>query len=114
MDSGTELGAQEWRNSLFLSYGIDPPDLPSHCDGCGSALSIFHALEFSKGGLIVVHHNELRDGLANLSGKAFTPAHMRDDPKFFTGHAVRGGRAKPRSKVREHRRQTRGGRREIY
>ena len=23
----TELGAQEWRDSLFLSYGINPPQL---------------------------------------------------------------------------------------
>ena len=31
--NGTELGAQEWRDSLFLRYGINPPDLPSHCNG---------------------------------------------------------------------------------
>ena len=41
----TELGAQEWRYSLFLIYGIDPPDLLYHCNGCGSALLICHALE---------------------------------------------------------------------
>ena len=28
--NGTELGSQEWRDSLFLSYGINPPDLLSH------------------------------------------------------------------------------------
>ena len=26
--NGTELGAQEWQDSVFLRYGIDPPDLP--------------------------------------------------------------------------------------
>ena len=36
----TELGVQAWRDSLFLGYGIDPPDLPSHCDGCGEAFTI--------------------------------------------------------------------------
>ena len=41
----TELGVQEWRDSLFVGYGIEPPDLPSHCDGCGAAFSICHALE---------------------------------------------------------------------
>ena len=30
----TELGAQEWRDDLFLRYGLDPPELPTHCDGC--------------------------------------------------------------------------------
>ena len=26
--NGTELGAQEWRDALFLQYGLEPPDLP--------------------------------------------------------------------------------------
>ena len=26
--NGTELGAQEWRDAAFLSYGLEPPDLP--------------------------------------------------------------------------------------
>ena len=43
--NGTELGAQEWRDSLFLRYGIEPPDLPDYCDGLGAAFSICHALE---------------------------------------------------------------------
>ena len=38
--NGTELGPQEWRYSLFLRYGIDPPDLPDHFDSCGSEFSI--------------------------------------------------------------------------
>ena len=42
--NGTELGAQEWRYALFLWYGIEPPDLPTHCDGCQSKFSISHAL----------------------------------------------------------------------
>ena len=28
--NGTELGAQEWMDSLFLHYVIYPPDLPDH------------------------------------------------------------------------------------
>ena len=42
--NGMELGAQEWRDSLLLHYGIYPHDLLDHCDGCGSALSISHAI----------------------------------------------------------------------
>ena len=30
----TELGSQEWRDALFLLYGLDPPDLPKYCDRC--------------------------------------------------------------------------------
>ena len=86
--NGTELGVQEWIDSLFMCYGIKPPDLPSHCEGCGAAFSIYHALDFKKGSLVTSCHNELRDGVANLSGKSFTPAHVCDDPKIFTDHAV--------------------------
>ena len=45
------------------------------------------------------HHNKLGDGFAHLASKAFTPAHVRDDPKVFTGRAMRGG--KDKSKVKE-------------
>ena len=97
--NGTYLGAQEWRDSLFLSYGINPPDFPYHCDECGAAFKICHALDCNKGCLITALHNKLRDGVANLVAKAFTPAHMCDEPKIFTGHAVQGNKSKDKSKV---------------
>ena len=31
--NGTELGAQEWRDTLFLRYGLEPPDLTKYCNG---------------------------------------------------------------------------------
>ena len=43
--NGTDLGAQEWRDPLFLQYVINPPDLPYHCDGCSAAFNIYHALD---------------------------------------------------------------------
>ena len=92
--NGTELGAQEWRDFLFLRYGIKPTDLPSHCDGCGAAFSICNALDCKKGGVVMVCHNYLCDGVANFVGKAFTPAHVRDNHEIFTGCALRGGEAK--------------------
>ena len=51
-----------------------PIDLPTHCDGCQAKLSISLALDCKKGVLITAHHNELRDGVADLAGKAFTPS----------------------------------------
>ena len=51
--NGMDLGSQEWRDYLFLSYGIYPPDLPYHYDGCGKAFLIYHALDCNKGGLIM-------------------------------------------------------------
>ena len=32
--NGTDLGAQEWRDALFLRCGLEPPDLPTQCNGC--------------------------------------------------------------------------------
>ena len=43
--NGTDLGAQEWRDDLFLLYGLDPPDLPKYCDRCNAKFTISHALE---------------------------------------------------------------------
>ena len=36
--------------------------------------------------------------MADLAGKAYTFAHVRDDPNFFTDRAVRGGEAKVKGK----------------
>ena len=96
--SGMELGDQEWKDSIFLCYGIKLLDLPSHCDVCGEALSIFHTLHCKKGGLITARHNELYDGVTDLASKAFTPAHVRDNPNIFTGRAVGWGKAKGKFK----------------
>ena len=101
--NGTKLGVQEWRDSLFLSYGIDLPDLPYHCDGFGADFSIYPALDCKKGGLIMARHNELHNGVADLAGKAFTPAHMHDDSEISIGCATQGGERKAREKGKEER-----------
>ena len=77
-----------------MRYRIKPPDLPFHCYSCGAAFSIRHALDCKKSGLVMACHNELRDGVANLAGKAFTPTYVHNDPKIFTARAMGGGGAK--------------------
>ena len=59
--NGTKMGSQEWRDALFLRYGLDPPDLPTYCDGCQSKFSISHTIDCKKGGFFTVHHNKIRD-----------------------------------------------------
>ena len=93
--NGIELGAQEWRDALFLRYGLDPLELPSHCDGCDAKFSISHALDCKKGGLVTARHNELCEGVADLAGKAFTPAHVRDDPLIYSGRVMSRTKTKP-------------------
>ena len=91
--NGTELGPQEWRDALFLRYGLQLSDLPKYCDGCEARFSIIHALDCKKGGLVTARHNELRDGVSDLAGKAFTPSHVRDNPLIYSGRAM--SRTKP-------------------
>ena len=78
--NGTDLGPQEWRDALILQYGLDPPDFPTHCDGCHAKFSISHTLDYKKGRLVMVRHNVLRDGVANLAGKAFTASNLPHYP----------------------------------
>ena len=89
----TELGAQEWRDTLFLRYGLKPPDLPKYFYGCEAQFTISHALDCKKGGLVTARHNNLRDGVADLAGKGFTPSHVHDDPLIYSGRAM--SRTKP-------------------
>ena len=84
MDYGTELSAQEFRDSLLLRYAQTPKDLPSQCDGCGQKFSVRHGLECKKGGLVISRHNEVRDELADLAAKAFVPSAVRDEPRIHT------------------------------
>ena len=93
--NGTELGEQAWRDDLSLRYGLDPPDLPKYCDVCNAKFTICHALNCNRGGLVTARHNELRDGVADLDGKAFTPLHVRNDSLIFTGFAVNRPKDKP-------------------
>ena len=67
------MGAQEWRDAAFLSYVLNPPDLPKYCNGFNVRFSICHAIDCKRGGLVMERHNELRDGVADLAGKDFTP-----------------------------------------
>ena len=92
-----ELGAQEWHYALFLQYGLDPPDLPNHCDGCTAKLSIYHALDCKRGGLVTARHNDLRDRVADLSRNGFTPSNVRDNPLIFAGGSVKKPKANPAS-----------------
>ena len=71
--NGTELGAQKWRDALFLLYGLETPDLPNYCDGCNFKLLICNALDCKRGGIVTSRHNELWDRVAELAVKSFTP-----------------------------------------
>ena len=82
-ETGTCLSAQEFRDGLYLRYGMEPPRLPSRCDGCHGTFSKGHALSCKKGGLVLLRHNDLRDELAALASKALTPSSVREEPRIY-------------------------------
>ena len=87
------MGAQEWQDTAFLHYGLEPPDLTKYCNGCNARFSICHTLDCKRGGLVTARHNDLRDGVADLAGKDFNPSHVHNDPLIYQGCAVK--RTKP-------------------
>ena len=90
---GTELGAQEWCDTLFLLYSVETPSLPHQFDGYNNRLSICHALDCNNGFLITTCHNDLCDGVYDPAGKYFTPLYVHDNPLIHTGRAVYEGKA---------------------
>ena len=42
--NGREMGAQEWRGSLFLRYDLDPLDLSNYFEGCNAKFTFCNAL----------------------------------------------------------------------
>ena len=93
--NGTDTNNQEWRDDLFINYGIDPTDLPSHCDSCNTKNYICHFLVFKKDGLITTTNNKLCDGVADLAGKYFTPSHMRNNTRTHQDSVVRDIKDQP-------------------
>ena len=60
-----------------------------------------NAVAPQKDGDITVRQNELRDGVADLEGKDFTPSHVRDDPLIYSSRAVKRLKAMP-ARAREN------------
>ena len=56
---------------------------------------IIHAIDFNNSGLVTARHNGLRDRVADLVGKGFTPSHVRDDPLIYSGRAAKRKKATP-------------------
>jgi hypothetical protein len=71
-----------------LLQGIPKNNFPHKCNGCDAPFTLQHALGCKKGGLIIFRHNEVRDELAHLATKAFTPSAVRDEPLIRSGRVV--------------------------
>ena len=86
--NGMDLEYQGWFDSLFIRYGIEPPGLLPHCDGCNAKFSICRYLDCKKGGLVTACPNAIFDRVADLTGKSFASSYVRDDPLIHPGSSV--------------------------
>ena len=57
----------KFRDALHLRYCKTPPNLPTHCNGCGAKFSISHGLECKKGGLLMQLYDEIKFELQVLA-----------------------------------------------
>ena len=76
------------RDALHLRYCITPPNLPTHCDGCGAKFSIAHGLECKKGGLVIQRHDKIKFELQDLATRALIPYVVRNEPQIYLGRGA--------------------------
>lgn len=69
----------EFRDRLYIRYGMDPPDLPKRCE-CGKVTDLNHALNCMHGGLVIQRHDEMEVVLGDACAKALRPSAVREEP----------------------------------
>ena len=89
--NGTELAADEFRDSLRMRYGMTPIGLPSRCEGCQQKFTVEHAMSCKKGGLILLRHTDLVNEWHELCAQAITPSAVTDEPLIHTGQSRQRG-----------------------
>ncbi len=87
--NGTGLSVDEWRDTVRLRYNHSPLDMPTACDGCGTKMTIEHALSCKTGGLVHIRHNDVADEWRHLCGTALSPGQVECEPRIFPALAGR-------------------------
>lgn len=87
--NGTDLSAEEFRDSLRLRFGLQPLGLPERCDGCHQRFSVGHAMTCKQGGLVLLRHNDIASEWHELCAHALKPSCVRDEPLIHKGHGAR-------------------------
>ena len=86
-ENGFYLEKQAFWDSLYLRYGINLRNLPTHCV-CGNKFTVSHALSCPKGGFISLRHNELRDFTANLLAECHKDVRIEPELVPLTGERL--------------------------
>ena len=87
--NGTVLSEEEFRDSLWLRFGLIPLKLPSKCDGCNQAFNVDHAMTCAKGSLILHRHNDVTAEWGEICAHALKPSAVSDEPAHIhTGRDI--------------------------
>jgi hypothetical protein len=97
--NGTELSAEEFRDSLRLRFGLSPLSLPQRCEGCKQRFTVEHAMSCKKGGLIMLRHNELSAEWSSLCAQGLSPSAVSDEPLIHNGQGRPAGGSNQRTEV---------------
>ncbi|KAL7476527.1 hypothetical protein ACHAW6_002426, partial [Cyclotella cf. meneghiniana] len=89
--SGTKLTKDKWLDNVTIRYGWRLTNLPDQCDGCGAGLMLEHGLSCKRGGLVGIHHDDVRDEWAHLCSIALTDLRVVIKPTIFYGNGSRAG-----------------------
>eukprot|EP00957_Ditylum_brightwellii_P134673 10266882-Ditylum_brightwellii.AAC.1 len=82
--NGTALLAEEFRDNFCLRYGMQSLHLSKRCDGYGTKFSVEHSLMYSKGGLVLVQHNDLNKEWGALGAWALTHSAVTYKPTIYS------------------------------
>eukprot|EP00804_Cyclotella_cryptica_P009747 CCRYP_011266-RA/>CCRYP_011266-RA protein AED:0.44 eAED:0.44 QI:0/0/0/1/0/0/2/0/121 len=85
--SGTELSLQEWHDNISLRYGMVPRGLPESVMDVEQASWL--SMVSTKGGLVSLRHNDVRDEWAHLCGLALGESRVTTEPLIFYGDGMR-------------------------
>ena len=96
------LNKSEFRDSICLRYGKDLSGMPPNCP-CGAVYDVTHALNCSKGGYIIIRHNEIRDFIAKVTNTVCNDTETEPNLQPLETEvvdALHGDKAKPDIRAR--------------
>ena len=64
--TGALLSATEFFGYLFARYNVNPPNIQNKYDGCMQTFLGSHTLNWTNGGIVIAHHNEIRNDIIHL------------------------------------------------
>jgi len=88
--NGTVLSKEEWDDNFRYRYGIQPLNLPTHCDGCGERFSTERGLNCKHGGLVNERHDDVTSKWEHLAMLAWQPGAVSYKPIVHDGNMPHG------------------------